>query len=168
MRLINLFNYCILLEVFIRLSLLLGANTGNLRSFILTLECLLMNGCVQGHKFTENVSINSDQRTLLRNKSCLKCQKWSPYKVKGALSSPNRARKQTNSPFSADQGFSTASYNSCHALSPRGVYPPTSPCPTLSASTEPTFKTDLHGFHLISHHLYVLCLMFICLIKMMP
>ena len=42
-----------------------------------------------------------------------------------------------NGPPSADQGFSTASCNSRHALSPIGVHPPTSPYPTLSASAEP-------------------------------
>ena len=79
----------------------------------------------------------SDQRTLLRTKSCLKCQKWSPYKVKGASSMPICARKQTNGPPSMDQCFPTGSCNGRHALSPRVVYPPTSP-----ASAEPIFKTD--------------------------
>ena len=51
-------------------------------------------------------------------------------------------KKAQNGPSSADQAlhchtdqaFSIASCNSCHALSPRGWHPPTSPCPTLSAS----------------------------------
>ena len=55
---------------------------------------------------------------------------------------PVCARKQTNGPPGADQGFSTASCNSLHALSPIGVHPPTSPYPTLFASAEPIFKTD--------------------------
>ena len=42
---------------------------------------------------------------------------------------PVCARKQTNGPHGADQGFSTASCNSRHALSPRGMHPPTSPVP---------------------------------------
>ena len=52
------------------------------------------------------------------------------------------ARKQTNGLPGADQGFSAASCNSRHALSPRGVHPPTSPCLTLSASAEPIFNKD--------------------------
>ena len=35
-----------------------------------------------------------------------------------------------NSPPGIDQGLSTASCNSRHALSARGVHPPTCPCPT--------------------------------------
>ena len=65
--------------------------------------------------------------------------RWHFVKVKGLLVC---ARKQKNGPSSADQVFSIASCNSRHALSPRGVHPPTSPCPTLSASAEPIFKTD--------------------------
>ena len=84
----------------------------------------------------------SDQRTLFRIKSCLKCQKWSPYKVKGVFSTTVCARKQTNGPPGIDQGFSTSSCNRCHALSARAVHPPTSTCPTLSASAEPIFKMD--------------------------
>ena len=38
---------------------------------------------------------------------------------------PVCARKQTNGPPSIDQGFSTGSCNSCHALSARVVHPPT-------------------------------------------
>ena len=53
----------------------------------------------------------SDQRTLLQTKSCLKCQRWSPYKVKEAFSTPICARKQTNGSPSIDQGFSTGSCN---------------------------------------------------------
>ena len=67
----------------------------------------------------------SDQRMLLRTKGCLKCQKWSPYKVKGAFSTLACARKQTNGPPGNDQGFSTGSCNGHHALSARGVHPPT-------------------------------------------
>ena len=55
---------------------------------------------------------------------------------------PICARKQTNGPPGTDQGFSTTSYNSRHALSPIGVHPPTSPYPILSASAEPIFKMD--------------------------
>ena len=35
---------------------------------------------------------------LLRTESCLKCQKWSPYKVKEAFCMLVRARKRTNGP----------------------------------------------------------------------
>ena len=84
----------------------------------------------------------SDQRTLLRTTKCLNCQKWNLYKMKGAFSTPICARKQTNGPPVIDQSFSTGSCNRHHALSGRAVYPPTSPCPTLSASAEPIFKTD--------------------------
>ena len=38
-------------------------------------------------------------------------------------------KKQTNCPPGADQGFSTDSCNSRHALSPRGVHPATPPVP---------------------------------------
>ena len=76
---------------------------------------------------------------LLRTKSC---QKWSPYKVKGAFSMPVCARKQTNCPPGIDQGFSTDNCNACHALSARGVQTPTSPCPTLSASSKQMAPTD--------------------------
>ena len=38
--------------------------------------------------------------------------------MKGVFSTPVCARKQTNGPPSTDQGISTASYNSRHALSP--------------------------------------------------
>ena len=48
-------------------------------------------------------------------------------------------KKTDKWPTGPDQGFSTASCNSCRALPPRGVHPPTSPCPTLSASAEPTY-----------------------------
>ena len=71
----------------------------------------------------------SNQRMLLQTKSCLKCQKWSPYKVKGVFSTPICARKQTNGLPGMDQGFSTGSCNGRHALSPRVVHPPTSPLP---------------------------------------
>ena len=37
-------------------------------------------------------------------KSCLKCQKWSPYKAKGAFSTPVCARRQTNGPPAALTG----------------------------------------------------------------
>ena len=53
---------------------------------------------------------------------------------------PISARRQTNGPPSIDQGFSTGSCNSRYALSARVVHPPTSPCPTLSASAEPIVK----------------------------
>ena len=43
----------------------------------------------------------------------------SPYKVKGAFSTPVCARKQTNGPPGIDQGFSTGSCNRRHALSAR-------------------------------------------------
>ena len=81
----------------------------------------------------------------------LKCTQWpyqskiagtSPaYKVKGAFSTPVRARKQANGPPGIDQGFSTGSCKRRRVLSARAVHPPTSPCPTLSASAEPIFKT---------------------------
>ena len=82
--------------------------------------------------------------TLVQTESCLKKkQKWSPlHKVKGPFSSLVCTRKQKNGPSSAYQAFSIASCNSRHALSPRGVHPTTSPCPTLSANTEPIFKMD--------------------------
>ena len=83
----------------------------------------------------------SDQRTLLWTKKCLNCQKWRPYKVKGAFSTPVCARRQTNGPLVIDQGFSTGSCNCHHVLSGRAVDPSTSPYPTLSASAEPIFKT---------------------------
>ena len=84
----------------------------------------------------------SDQRALLWTKGCLNCQKWSPYKVKGAFSTPICARKQTNGPPVIDQGFSTGSYNRHYALYGRAVHPPTSPYLTLSASAEFIFKMD--------------------------
>ena len=123
-------------------SLLLGASTGNLsQSFIDTFS---VGSWPWTHPLISEHSIvrPSDQRTLPRTKSCLKFQKWSPYKVKEAFSAPVCARKQTNGPHGIEQGFSTGSCNCCHALSARVVYSPTSPCPTLSASTEPIFKTD--------------------------
>ena len=58
----------------------------------------------------------SDQRALLWTKGCLNCQKWSPYKVKGAFSTPICARKPTNGPPVIDQRFSTGSCNRHHAL----------------------------------------------------
>ena len=87
----------------------------------------------------------SKQKALLWTKNCLNyqnCQKWSPYKAKGAFSTPFCARKQTSGPPIIDQGFSTGSCNRHHALSGRAVDPPTSPCPTLSAGVEPIFKMD--------------------------
>ena len=72
---------------------------------------------------------SSDQRTLFQTESCLRSQKWSPYKVKGLFSILACTRKQNNGPSSADQAFSIASYNSHHALSAR-------------ASAEPIFKMD--------------------------
>ena len=82
------------------------------------------------------------QSYILWTKNCLNCQKLSPYKVKGAFSTPVCARKETNGPPVNDPDFPTGSCNRHHALSRRAVDPPTSPCPTLSASTEPIFKTD--------------------------
>ena len=73
-------------------------------------------------------SETSDQRTLLWTKSCLNCQKWSPYKVKGAFSTPICPRKQTNGPPVIDQGFSTGSCTAtmrCQAE--RWTYPPPPP-----------------------------------------
>ena len=71
-----------------------------------------------------------------------KRQKWSPYKVKGPFSTLVCTRKEKNGPSSADQAFSKASCNSCQALSPTAVHPPTSLCPTLSANAEIIFKMD--------------------------
>ena len=51
-------------------------------------------------------------------------------------------RKQKNGPSSTYQALSIGSCNSCHAQSARTVDPLTSPCPILSASAEPIFKTD--------------------------
>ena len=70
-----------------------------------------------------------------------KKQKWSPYKVKGPFSVLVCTRRWRSGTPSADQAISIASCNSRHALSARAVHPPTSPCPTLSASAEPIFKT---------------------------
>ena len=81
------------------------------------------------------------QGTLLQTESCLKSQKWSPYKVKVPFSTPVCTRKQKDGPSSADQSHSIASCNSRHAQSAKAVHLPTSPCPTLSASAEPIFKT---------------------------
>ena len=58
------------------------------------------------------------------------------------FSTPVCTRKQTNGSSVIDQGFSTGSYNRHHTQSGRVVDPPPSPCPTLSASAEPIFKTD--------------------------
>ena len=66
---------------------------------------------------------------LLRTESCLKRQKWSPYKVKGLFSTLICTRKQKNGPPSADQAHSIASYNSCHAPSANAVDSPPSPVP---------------------------------------
>ena len=77
-----------------------------------------------------------------------------PFKTKrGHPGSPNLqgekafstlvcTKKQKNGPSSADQFFPIASCNSRRTPSPKAVHPPTSPCPTLSASAEPIFKTD--------------------------
>ena len=102
----------------------------------------------------------SKQRVLLRTESCLKCQKWSLNKAKGVFQArlckkteqwPTQlaltraflhARKQNNGPPSIEQDFSTASCNSNCALLPQGDTHPSSPRPTLSASTKPIFKLD--------------------------
>ena len=44
--------------------------------------------------------------------------------MKGAFSTPVCERRQTNGPPDIDQGFSTSSCNSRHALSARVVHPP--------------------------------------------
>ena len=52
-------------------------------------------------------------------------------------------RKQTNSPLSTDQGFSTASFNSRHALSFRVcTHPPPRPTTSASASSKWIAPTD--------------------------
>ena len=53
---------------------------------------------------------------------------------------PICARKQKTGPRRIDQGFTTGSCNHRHSLSARAVHPPIFPCPTLSASAEPTSK----------------------------
>ena len=66
-----------------------------------------------------------------------KMSEWSPYKAKRVFSRPICAKKQNNGPPGIDQGFSTASCNSRHAMVPSRWHPPTSSRPTLSASAEP-------------------------------
>ena len=61
--------------------------------------------------------------------------------MKGLFSTPICTRKQKSGPSSADLAFSIASCNSRHAWSAKAVAPPTSPCPTLSASAEPISET---------------------------
>ena len=52
----------------------------------------------------------SDQQTLILTENSLKCQKWSPYKGKEIVSTPNCANKVRNG--SGDQGHSAASRGS--------------------------------------------------------
>ena len=61
--------------------------------------------------------------------SCLQCQKWSPYKGRGAFSTPICVKKDGLA--SDDQGFSTASQGSSHVHSMSWLCPPTCPYPTF-------------------------------------
>ena len=57
------------------------------------------------HQQAFNISWPCDQEALVRTESCLKCQKWSPYKAKGVSSKPVCTRKVNNGPPGIDQGF---------------------------------------------------------------
>ena len=48
-----------------------------------------------------------------------------------------QAKEERNGPPSANQALSTAKHRSSHAVCTLRVHPPTSPCPALSAGTEP-------------------------------
>ena len=63
----------------------------------------------------------SVQGMLLQTESCLKSQRWSPYRVKGPVFYACCTRKQKNGPSSADQALSIASYNNHHALSAKAA-----------------------------------------------
>lgn len=70
----------------------------------------------------------------------LPCQKWAPCKVKVILVYTARARI---GPPSANHGPFTASPSSYHLHSSLQVTPPSSPCPTISADTEPLPKRSV-------------------------
>ena len=76
---------------------------------------------------------------------CTRKQKNGPSSADQALSIAS-CNSRHALPSSADQALSIASCNSRHALSARAVHPATSPCPTLSASAEPIFKTESSNF----------------------
>ena len=80
----------------------------------------------------------SDQRALLQTESCLKCQKW---RWKECFLDPFVQESRTMAHLTLTRVF-YSQLNSHHALSPSAWHPPTSPCPTLSTSAEPIFKTN--------------------------
>ena len=53
------------------------------------------------------------------------------------FSKPISAKEERNRSFSADQGISRAKPRGNLVVCTPRVHPPTSPCPTLSAGTEP-------------------------------
>ena len=66
-----------------------------------------------------------NQRTLFRTKSCLKCQKWSPYKVKGAFLCPFvQESKQMAHPALTSTFLQAAAMATMHCRPERCTYPP--------------------------------------------
>ena len=79
-------------------------------------------------------SKHSGQRTLLWTKSCLNCRKWSPYKVKGAFSTPVCVRKQTNGPpIFTKASLQAAATATVHCQAEQWTHPPPPVPPFLLA-----------------------------------
>ena len=67
----------------------------------------------------------SEQSTLLWTKSCLNCQKRSPYKVKGALSTPFVQESRQKARPSLTKAFlQAAATATMHCQAERWTYPP--------------------------------------------
>ena len=80
------------------------------------------------------------EQMLRKTQNCLQCWKWIPYNGREVVFT---AKKERNSPVSADQGLSTTSQNSCHVHGTCDYACAPPPYPTLFASTKPTFKMGL-------------------------
>jgi len=80
-------------------------------------------------------------------KTGLECWKLRPYKVRSLVSNSICAKKDRNYPPSASQAISRDKPRDSHAVCTLRVHPPTSPCPVLSAHTEPKSQGHCWKWH---------------------
>ena len=72
---------------------------------------------------------------------------WRPYKVRSLVSNSIYDKKDRNGPPSANQVASKDEPRCGHAVCTLRVHPPTSPCPALSAHTEPKSQGHCRKWH---------------------
>ena len=95
------------------------------------------------HPLISNHSIVSE-RALLRTESRLQCQKWSlyMYKIEGSIFHAHLYRRAEKLPTWRWPGLFYSQLQQPPCAVTWKVTPATSPCLTLSTSTEPTVKSE--------------------------